>query len=355
MALLPDQFPGEKLLIRLSDTFERLCAGILSPHQIRRIGRAHADVRREEQLLEAQTKVDIDDILQGRKVLAPNMQLIPALDSATSVERREPYLLVPNTTDEFRQLASNQNSADQIRKLINLRAVMRATEEELRNTQDDALSDGNVEAGWLSRWKNGASEFSDEQMQLLWAKLLAGEIQRPGRYSLHTMSLLRNLSKEDAQHIARIGAFIVNRSIVKVGLNFFESKGVSYGNFLELEELGILNGVQGSISMNLGLHEQSEGRYAIGLKALGKRIILIECAEVGRKVTLGAYAVTRVGYELFGIGAFDADEDYLKEVAKQIQSQGFDVAVGDWQPTSPQGAGLVVNETWYRREPKTQA
>ena len=42
-------------------------------------------------------------------------------------------------------------------------------------------------------------DVTDEEMQLLWSRVLAGETKRPKSFSLRTLDILRNLSKEEAE------------------------------------------------------------------------------------------------------------------------------------------------------------
>ena len=49
------------------------------------------------------------------------------------------------------------------------------------------------------RWISEASNVSDETLQSLWARLLAGELESPGSISNDTMSIARDLNKERAE------------------------------------------------------------------------------------------------------------------------------------------------------------
>ena len=49
------------------------------------------------------------------------------------------------------------------------------------------------------RWISEASNVSDETLQGLWARLLAGELESPGSVSNDTMSIARDLNKERAE------------------------------------------------------------------------------------------------------------------------------------------------------------
>ena len=81
MALLPDTAPGEKLLLRVWDTLIRDgIGGLLSPWQIRREGRARAEVRAEEMARLAQAEQDIADIRAGRKRIDVKGNIVEAPD-----------------------------------------------------------------------------------------------------------------------------------------------------------------------------------------------------------------------------------------------------------------------------------
>ena len=54
---------------------------------------------------------------------------------------------------------------------------------------------GCFEFDWLIRYYEAVGNISDENMQDLWAKILAGEINSPSAYSLKTIDTLRNMRK----------------------------------------------------------------------------------------------------------------------------------------------------------------
>lgn len=52
---------------------------------------------------------------------------------------------------------------------------------------------------WLNRLFSIVENISDDDMQNLWAQILAGETKTPQSYSLKTLDVLRNMSKKDAR------------------------------------------------------------------------------------------------------------------------------------------------------------
>ena len=51
---------------------------------------------------------------------------------------------------------------------------------------------------WLNVFERYAEDASSERMQKLWGRVLAGEIRKPGRYSLRTLRFLSEFSQGDA-------------------------------------------------------------------------------------------------------------------------------------------------------------
>jgi hypothetical protein len=346
---MPWDFPLEKLAIKWSEIIERLGVGILSPIQIKREGRAHAEVRRVEKLLEAQTVQELEDVRLGRKIIGPDLKLLPGPNSPDKLGRREPYLLASATPEDLLRITSFQQADDGVRKLINVRAAIHIAEAALNEVTDDISSKEQIHIDWLSRWKDGASDISDEQIRVLWGKVLAGEVQRPGQFSLSTLAMLRNLSRAEAERVAKIAGYVIDDSIIREMEPHFQTDGLTFGSFLELEELGILSGVQGIISTTFHFSLQQDGRYAHIFKTIGRRAIVAFRPQdkPTQDLTLRCFRVTRVGKEILSLGSFTPNEKYLHEVAKRVRDLGYEVSVGNWVDHGL-GKGEFIDEITFR-------
>ncbi|MBA6421117.1 DUF2806 domain-containing protein [Pseudomonas sp. 5Ae-yellow] len=60
------------------------------------------------------------------------------------------------------------------------------------------VSDKPVDKDWILQYLNRAQDVSDSDMQLIWARILAGEVASPGSYSKRTLQSLETLDKEEA-------------------------------------------------------------------------------------------------------------------------------------------------------------
>ena len=93
------------------------------------------------------------------------------------------------------------------------------------------------------RWISEASNVSDETLQGLWARLLAGELESPGSVSNDTMSIARDLKKERAEEFQTLCSAALcysdGRPMIVVacgnpGSNSLRSYGMSYGVLMRL-------------------------------------------------------------------------------------------------------------------------
>lgn len=106
---------------------------------------------------------------------------------------------------------------------IEARAVERLRKRETRRQQNiesitvkalkalpppEQISDTPVSEDWTSRFFEECQDISDEQMQQIWARIMAGEVARPGSFAPKTLSVVRDLTKDDATLFANLCQFV---------------------------------------------------------------------------------------------------------------------------------------------------
>ena len=77
------------------------------------------------------------------------------------------------------------------------------------NKNESESDDKKISFDWFMRFFEEAGNISDEQVQDLWAKVLAGEIKSPGSFSLRFIETLRTLSKDEAEILQEISSYAV--------------------------------------------------------------------------------------------------------------------------------------------------
>ncbi|XIH86279.1 DUF2806 domain-containing protein [Pantoea sp. SGAir0430] len=93
--------------------------------------------------------------------------------------------------------------------------MLKAEEQLLKEA--GAISEDDIDFDWIQRWRSYAVNVTSEDVQALWANLLAGEIKSPGRFSLRTMEFLKNITKNDAKDIERVMPFIFKEGFIYRG------------------------------------------------------------------------------------------------------------------------------------------
>ncbi len=100
------------------------------------------------------------------------------------------------------------------------------------------------------RWISEASNVSDETLQNLWARLLAGELESPGSVSNDTMSIARDLKRERAEEFQTLCSaalcYLDGRPIIVVGCgnpgaNSLRPYGLSYDVLMRLAHHRLIN------------------------------------------------------------------------------------------------------------------
>jgi hypothetical protein len=235
---LPDKIPGERLMIKIWGTVtEGGIGGLLSPWQIKRVGKARAEARRDEILLLAQASRDAADITAGRKSRDDKGNLI---DST-------PADVLPSLSTSLHPLLERLRQEQDRRLLeraINITAIIAMAEKEASSVPDVDVSDESVDPDWFTRWRANAEEVREDQMRCLWARILAGEVQRPGKFSLHTLDFMRRVSKEDAELIARLAPFVTAERDFFYNHDYIDpvlaNNQLGLHELMELQNLGVL-------------------------------------------------------------------------------------------------------------------
>lgn len=190
--------------------------------------------------------------------------------------------------------------------------------------QEETVSDKPVGNDWTKRFFNYVEDISDEEMQLLWGRILAGEIKSPESYSLRTLELLKNLSKKEAETFMKFASLAVSCDNASFILNFKNEKlleekyKLTFNDRLLLEELGFLtaNDLQFTIS------ETKE----LGAKTyffIGKTIVLFEKPKNQPKQNLQILVFTKIGQELLKLVSSLVDLDYIQLLASKLRKEDY--------------------------------
>ena len=326
---------GEQLVTKMWDTLVKGGIGSLaSPWQIKREGRAHAEVRRDEMLMLAQAEVEAKAIKEGRKKLLSDGKLIElhqdidSHDPSCYLGRVEPTLVIEKILSNIEQ----QKKAENIQSEININKTILMTEEELSNSQTP-LPKEDINIDWLYRWRDYVSQTENEDLRRLWARTLAGETKCPGTYSMRTLEFIKNLSQDEAISISKLGMFTTAKILFKS--DTLNSNDIDFEFLLQMEDLGIISGVQGGNVSSLEVTMKSNYADKFSNQIINKnRILLIHSDDPKKEVKLPIYKVTKLGEDILSLGDFKANDDFMRDIGHKIKQQGFEVTLATWLQTT---------------------
>lgn len=176
-----------------------------------------------------------------------------------------------------------------------------------------------VDQGWINRFFDSVADVSDEDLQKLWGKVLAGEIIQPKSYSLRTLETLKNLSKYEAELFQKISPCILTlgRSLfLPSNTELLEKNGITYGEIIALDECGLINS-GGLVSLNPLVSDTKP----VAVYNRSKLIMLHGLETNDVKISIGEFGLTRAGKELFHILDCKFNDEYIYDFAEKTATQ----------------------------------
>lgn len=262
------------------------------------------------------------------------------LKKEPEVEKEKFASLYPNIRIQERLLLR------ETKRQQNLDYINYIAGEQLSN--EKSVSEEPLEDDWINRFFNIAEDISNEEMQGLWGRILAGEIKQPKSFSLRTLELLKNLSKDEAQVFTRFANlkisggdknFIYNED----GGKFLENKfGIKFTDRLLLTELGL---IASENNLQLSLPETGNHKRTT-VYNYGSKTIVINSNENTPKQAIKILVLTKCGVELSKLIQQNIDTDYLHEFCKGFKHENVNVKYGDLEKIG--GRFLLRNKVDFK-------
>lgn len=201
-----------------------------------------------------------------------------------------------------------------LRKEKNRANILTKACEELKYEND--VSDEPLNEDWFSRFLDYAGDISDEDVQLLWAKILSNEVRKPKSISLRTLDVLRNISWDEAKKISRIAPYIWttdNRSLYLRDKEISKKYNVTFSDILSLDEVGLISSnpqLTYTLPFDVGQMKAFYNENFI--------IIMSNKKEKAIEINLSVYTLSKSGTELLRIlhpcGNLEISQDYAKMI-----------------------------------------
>ena len=223
---------------------------------------------------------------------------------------------------------------------------------------DREVPDQEPDHDWTARFFNYIQDVSSAEMQSLWAKVLAGEIEQPGSVSIRALSILRNLDQPTAQLFQRLCSCCVTMppdgnsihfSLVSslggnAGANSLLQYGFTFDNLNTLNEHGlIINDYNAGYDMIMcvGVFVNDPAmQVRLPFRFQDRYWVLVESAEakIGSEYMMRGICLSQAGKELSRIVECQIMAEYHQALERFFASQGMAMTEVDgpkaeiWEP-----------------------
>ena len=243
--------PGTLLIEKISNAFGRH----FDPSQTIRMALAQAEANRILTMSEAETEIEVNDLRSRAATRLINEEMTNQANIESIAQRAIPHL------------------------------------------DDNAVPD-DIEDDWITNFFDKCRIISDDQMQELWARVLAGQGNNPGSFSRRTINLMADLDKRDADLFRNLCLFRwrvqreVEPLIFDTQHEVYNECGINFGSLGQLETLGLarFHGLAGFEMLDLP--KSVTAIYG------GRRVSLTMPSDSGNKLAVGEVLLTQSGREL---------------------------------------------------------
>lgn len=259
-------------------------------------------------------------IRREAKAQAEATRLLGNAQTEIKVTRSNAFAVAEALNTRILVEASEQIEDRAKARVIHREALRQANIEAIANAaashMPQDVSEAPVDEDWKARFFNIAEDVSNSDMQDLWGRVLAGEVARPSSYSLRSLEVLRNLTKEEAEMFRHIRYLSTDQgSILKVAGTDLSAFGVTYQAILDLRAAGLV-----ADNDMLKITFQRLGTHPHFVMAYNGKALLIEFKDPSAtEIGFDNFALTRVGVELLSLIEPEPNRSYLQQVAERNQ------------------------------------
>lgn len=256
--------------------------------------------------------------------------------NTSGIEYKDEKISINSPKDLQPQILLNESIEERTKERIifqetkrqfNIENVTAFAAEELKNEQP--ISDEPIDVDWTARFFKIVEDVSNEEMQTLWGRILAGEIKQPKTYSLRTLELIRNLSKYEADVFTKVANYAINFGNANYLFKGSDEEllsnnyNISYSEIALLMEIGLIQ--TGDMIMHQILQRTTESQIVYTASNI---IIIAKIKANNPTIQIPVYVFSSSGNELLKLLKSITPFDYLTLFAKSIRNENVDIKYG---------------------------
>jgi hypothetical protein len=246
---------------------------------------------------------------------------------------------------EFAKVAIQKYGSKIIREQINLDNVCKVAATQLQaeaklpiNNSQTPREIPAIDDDWLNSFEKEASQKSTEEMQLLFGRILASEINQPSSFSIKTVKLIGQLDSRAANLFRLLCSLSISLSFGdnniidarvlslggNAGSNSLQNYGLNFDQLNVLQEYGLIISDFNSY-MNYGVSVAIGETVPFPLKYQNRYWGLVPSAErtADQELRLNGVALSRSGKELLKIVDIETNDLFTAAIKDFFQKQNL--------------------------------
>lgn len=246
-----------------------------------------------------------------------------------------------------RLLASGYMTYTEFYKAANFLHVAELADQVFKQDyQNKADENQKYDFDWYMRFYDIVGNISDEEMQAIWARILAGEIHRKGTYSLQLLDILKNFTQKQAELFNRVCShcFISGDNVYIPNDNeYLQFANITYQDILDLDALGL---IISSGTTSLSVKVQPDRPALFGNDMLRMVIEYNGQGNATQEFSFLQFPFTSAGRELITlIGKHGSEKDFLYFVKLLIKKN----PIGASFVITPKRVVVKDNSIWLEK------
>jgi len=239
---------------------------------------------------------------------------------------------------ELAERAKHRLLLREIEGQLNVEAIANYATQELPST----VSSEPVSPDWRRKFFTEAENVCEQDMQLLWGKVLAGEVTSPGTFSLRTLDALRHISKHEAELFRKACSLAMNAGWIAIpggDINKdLQPFGFTYNDILTLRDAGLFmdgDHIHKDFSASQPVLDPTKHQFV-----LFNNGVLIQLSGPGSlHLRISALLFTQVGKELRRLVEPAPCDEYLRALGLHLRGRAVVAKRGT---STPQSEGVSV-------------
>ena len=216
-----------------------------------------------------------------------------------------------------------QNASKLIQEQVTTEEVVGIAIDDLAKATAAPESVGEPDDDWLVAFRSEAVKRTAPEIKYAFGKILSGEIQSPGTFSLRTLHTLGAMDTDLAAlfrticHIALVIPGFDSRALSlgsDAGDNALEEFGLSFGKLTTLQDSGLVKS-----DLNSWRDYAPSIRAGIPMWYAGLQARVSAMDGMQKMVKLHGVSLTRIGDELYGVVDLEENKHYTNRLIKFLR------------------------------------